>query len=102
LSHGAYFSDPDYAAYVHRFFRTALTAFEQMAFRVFLGREGYDTTNPELVENETQAYLVFTPDPVFFKPSDVRMTPERRAELRLAFQRDMPDGWLKAVLAGIR
>ena len=101
LSHGAYFSDPRHAAYAHEFFLTALKPSEQAAFRAFLGREGYAVDDPELVENETQAYLVFTPDPLFFKPALVKMTPERRTELRLAFQRGMPDGWLKDMLAGI-
>lgn len=101
LSHAAYFSDPDYAAYVHRFVAGTLTAAEQSAFRGFLGREGYDVANAELMENETHAYLVFTPDPLFFTPALVGMQPERRTELRQAFQRGMADGWLKEVLAGV-
>jgi hypothetical protein len=66
LSHGAYFSDPVYAAYVHQFFTTGLTAAEQAAFRSYLAREGYDSGNPGLVENETVAYLLFTTDAQFF------------------------------------
>jgi hypothetical protein len=101
LSHGEYFSNPVYAAYVHQFCMTALTPSEQAAFRAFLEEEGYDTGNPELVENETQAYLLFTPDPRFFALAQVHMTPERRADLRATFLRDMAPGWLKDVLAGV-
>lgn len=101
LSHGEYFSNPVYAAYVHRFFLKTVTPAEQAAFRTFLAGEGYDSGNVDLVENETQAYLLFTPDPLFFSPSQVHMTPERRAELRAGFLRDMQAGWLKDVLSGI-
>jgi hypothetical protein len=101
LSHGAYFSDPAYAACVHRFFTTMLTATEQAAFRRFLAQEGYDSSNPELVENETQAYLLFTTDTRFFSLSQVNITPARRAALRAEFLRDLRDGWLKDLLMGI-
>lgn len=99
LSHGEYFSNPAYADYVHRFFLASLTAPEREAFRSFLAREGYDRDNPEVVENETHAYLLFTADSKFFTPKDVGMTPARRADLRALFLRDMPAGWLKDLLA---
>lgn len=101
LAHGEYFSNPEYAAYVHRFFLTVMTEAEREGFRGFLAHDGYDIGNPELVENETQAYLVFTPDPRFFMPSQVKMTQDRRAELRSVFLLNMRAGWLKDVLAGI-
>jgi hypothetical protein len=101
LSHGEYFSNPAYAAYVHHFFLTVMTPPEQEAFRNFLVEEGYDPSSVELIENETQAYLLFTPDPRFFSLPEVHMTPARRAELRIAFLVGMPAGWLKDVLSGI-
>jgi hypothetical protein len=102
LSHGEYFSNPAYADYVHRFFLDAITPAEQAAFRSYLAGEGYDTTNGELVENESQAYLLFTLDPKFFSPSQLHMTPVRRAELRAKFLHGMPAGWLKDVLSGLQ
>ncbi len=42
LSHGEFFSDPNYAAYVHNFWLTALTEKERADVRSFLGKE--DTT----------------------------------------------------------
>ena len=95
LSHGEYFSNLAYAEHVHRFWQSVLTAREQDEFRKFLSNQGYDTDNAELVENETQAYLVFTTDPRFFKASQAGLTPARRAELRAAFTRDMPSAWLR-------
>jgi hypothetical protein len=99
LSHGEYFSNPVYADYVHAFWETALSAPERDAVRSFLAREGYDRDSAEIMENEAQAYLMFTADPNFFTPHDVGMAPERRAELRAQFLRAMPPGWLKDVLA---
>ena len=98
LSHGEYFSDPAYAAYVHQFWVHDLTQTERDGFRGFLASEEYDTKIEELVENEMQAYLMFTRDPAFFAPSKIGMRAERLAELQVAFQRHMPRGWLRDVL----
>ncbi|HUB16319.1 MAG TPA: hypothetical protein VMB34_30535 [Acetobacteraceae bacterium] len=99
LSHGLFFSDPDYAHFVHKFWNTALTADEREGVRRFLGSEGYDTTYEELMYNEMQAYLMFTRDPAFFSPPRVGMTEQRLAELQTQFLRGMPTGWLHDALA---
>jgi hypothetical protein len=99
LSHGQYFSDPAYAAFVHQFWMNDLTAAEQDAFRRFLGSEEYDTSLEDLTENEMQAYLMFTRDPEFFAPSRIDMTPARLAALQAKFLRGMPAGWLHDALA---
>jgi len=99
LSHGEFFSDPDYARYVHGFWLTEMTEDERKTFRQFLGSMDYDVHLEELMYNEMQAYLMFTYDPRFFLPANVNMKPERRAELQAAFLRNMPEGWLKLSLA---
>ena len=103
LSHGAFFAEPAYAAYVKQFWLTALTAAERAAVRKFLGSEDYDTADEALMYNEMQAYLMFTYDPHFFLPSNIGMTPARRAELQVEFRRDLPVPWLRAamVAAGV-
>jgi hypothetical protein len=98
LSHGEYFSNPAYAAYVHRFWVHDLTRDEQDGVRKFLASEEYDPKLEDLIENEMQAYLMFTRDPVFFTPSKVGMTPARLTELQVAFHRSMPRGWLRDLL----
>jgi hypothetical protein len=98
LSHGEYFSNPTYAAYVHQFWLHELTQGERDGVRKFLASEEYDPKIEELVENEMQAYLMFTRDPVFFTPAKVGMTPGRLAELQAEFQRHMPRGWLRDLL----
>jgi TIR domain len=99
LAHGEYFSNPAYAAFVHQFWTTALTPEEHDNVRRFLGSEDYDTSINELVEDNMQAYLMFSRDPAFFTPAMVSMTAARLADLQTAFLRDMPSGWLHDMLA---
>jgi len=99
LSHGEFFSVPDYAKYVHGFWLTEMTDDERKTFRKFLGSMDYDVRLEELMYNEMQAYLMFTYDPRFFLPANVSMTPARRLELQAAFLKNMPEGWLKSSLA---
>lgn len=98
LSHGAFFTNPAYAQYVHDFWRLALTPTQRAQVRTFLGSEGYDTTDEELMFNEMQAYLFFTPDPAFFQAKNVGMNEEERLALRERFLGGMPAGWLKQML----
>jgi hypothetical protein len=102
LSHGEFFSNPEYAAYVRNFWLKELTGEERGSVRGFLAREGYDAREEELMFNEMQAYLMFTRDPAFFAPDMVEMSEERLAELQARFLADMPAGWLKNLLASSR
>lgn len=95
LSHGEFFSDPAYADYVRRFWRTDLTEQERANVRQFLGSQEYDTSDEDLMLNEMQAYVMFTRDPHFFKASDIGMTDERRAQLQAAFLRGLDVPWLR-------
>jgi len=99
LSHGEFFSDPAYAAYVRHFWAHDLTASERAGMRRFLGKEEYDTTDRELMLNEMQAYVMFTRDPVFFRAADIGISHARRAALQRAFLAGMPPSWLKDRLA---
>ncbi|HQT63985.1 MAG: hypothetical protein B7Z75_03620 [Acidocella sp. 20-57-95] len=94
LSHGAFFTNPAYAAYAVAFWGS-LTPSEQEGFKNFLGGEGYDTNNTNLMLNETQAYLIFTRDPQFFNAHAVGMSDDEKNALRDRFIAGMPDFWLK-------
>jgi hypothetical protein len=102
LSHGEFFSDPTYAAYVRNFWFTVLTEQERAGVRAFLGKEEYDMHEEELMYNEMQAYLMFTRDPLFFTPDMAGLTPARLSELQGKFLAGMPAGWLHDVLASYR
>jgi hypothetical protein len=95
LSHGVYFTDLAYADYARNFWLTTMNDTQRAGFRRFLGNEGYDTTNEDLMLNEAQAFLIHTSDPRYFLPERAGLTPPEATLLRVAFIRGMPDGWLK-------
>jgi hypothetical protein len=95
LSHGEYFTDPAYAAFVHWFWMHGLTAAERDRFRAHLRDEGYDPNLEIVMENESQAYLMFTMDPAFFTAASIGMTEARLSAVRHAFYHEMPPGWLR-------
>ena len=95
LSHGEYFANPGYAAFVRHFWRNMLTGAERDRIRRYLRSQGYDATIDELMENEAQAYLMFTYSPDFFAPGMIGMSRARLNEIRAAFFRTMPGGWLR-------
>jgi hypothetical protein len=94
ISHGAFYTIPAYAAYATQFWQS-LTAADRAAFTSFLGGEGYDTADTTLMLNETQAYLIFTPDPRFFNGSVVNMNQAQINTLREGFIANMPGIWLQ-------
>jgi hypothetical protein len=95
LSHGEYFTNPAYAAFVHHFWASTLTSTERDHIREHLRSLGYDAGLDELMENEAQAYLMFTYNPAFFTPDMVGMAKGRLNDLRNGFFRSMPAGWLR-------
>lgn len=95
LSHGLYFTSPAYAAYALRFWNETLSAKDRALFTTFLANDGYDPGNADLMVNETQAYLMHTPDPRFFNAEALGMSEARLASLRVAFLAGMPPGWLR-------
>ena len=95
LSHGEYFTNPAYASFVHRFWTQTLTPAERERIRQHLRSLGYDASLEEVMENEAQAYLMFTDSPEFFTPEMIGMSRARLAELRGGFYKAMPAGWLR-------
>ena len=94
LSHGAFYTMPEYEAYATAFWNS-LTVADRAAFTNFLGQQGYDTNNTNLMLNETQAYLIFTRDPRFFNGGAVGMSNAQIDTLRAGFIAGMPDFWLQ-------
>lgn len=95
LSHGEFFTNPAYAAYVRRVWDEVLTAEERAAFTKFLADQQYDTTNADLMANEMQAFLVFTPDSRYVSAEKLGLSPAAHLRLRERFLAGMPDGWLR-------
>ncbi len=95
LSHGEFFTNPDYADWSQEFWEHRLDAPGREVFRRFLVAEGYDPTLQTLLINETQAYLMFTPSRTFFSATALGVSDAAVAEWREAFREGMPPGWLK-------
>jgi len=95
LSHGAYFTDPAYAALSRRLWTVMLTGEERRSFAGFLGGEGYNAGDVDLMINETQAFLIHTGDRRFFDPADAGMSHARAAALRAAFIPEIDLAWLR-------
>ena len=94
ISHGAFYTIPVYAQYAADFWHS-LTPQERADFTGFLGRQGYDTNNTRLMLNETQAYLIFTRDPLFFNAAAVGMTQAQVDALRAGYIANIPVPWLQ-------
>jgi hypothetical protein len=95
LSHAVYFTDPSYVALTHHLWADQLTDTERSAIRRFLGNDGYDTQDEDLMANEGQAYLIHTRDPRYFTPDMIGMSPARAAALRAGFIAAIPQPWLR-------
>lgn len=68
LAHGQFFTLPMFAAHVMTVWHRGMTEEERAAIRAFLGREGYDTAQEEMMANEAMAYILHTPDRAVFDP----------------------------------
>jgi hypothetical protein len=101
LSHGEYFTNPIYAAFVHRFWTQTLTMAERERITRHLHSLGYDAALDEVMENEAQAYLMFTDSAEFFNPGMIGMSKARLSELRNGFFHAMPAGWLRDSLGQV-
>jgi hypothetical protein len=99
LSHGEFFSNPAYADFVRYFFRSVMSEADRAAFRSFLQRDDYDPAVPDLIVNETQAYLMNTSDPRLFNPAEAGLSLAELDRLRGLFLAGMPAGWLRDRIA---
>jgi hypothetical protein len=100
LSHGEYFSNPAYANYARQFWKTGMSAANRAALTRFLTSQDYDSGDEDLMMNETQAYLMHTPDPRFFNARTVSMTDTALSLLQANFLLGMPNGWLRDCTSG--
>lgn len=91
LSHGIYFTDPDYRAYATKFWREKLTEEERQIWRRFLASRDYDPDNEEIMLNETQAFLMFTPDLRVFSAAALGVTEEQLGSMRARFKDGAPE-----------
>lgn len=90
ISHGEFYSNPYYARYCAHFWNNVLTEAQRNVFKKFLSKYNYSVNGDELLINETQAYLLFTPDPSSFSAEKLGITDEELEGMRKAFRKGMP------------
>jgi len=90
LAHAEYYTNAQYRDWCRRFWLEILDERQRQAFRNFLTRAGYDPGQEDLMINETQAYLSFTPDPRAFNAGMVGLNEAELERLRQAFRAGAP------------
>jgi hypothetical protein len=90
LSHGEFYSNAYYANYCRKFWVETLTDNQREAFTKFLSKYNYSVNQDELLVNEMQAYLMFTPDPNAFSAAKLGITEDELASIRAAFRKGRP------------
>lgn len=90
LGHGEYFTDPAYREHCRRFWRERLTEAERQMWRRYLVQAGYDGQNEDLMANETQAFLMHTPESRDFNAALLGLSQEALQGLRERFKLGLP------------
>lgn len=90
LSHGEYYTNAHYANYCRLFWNQTLSDAQREIFINFFKKYNYSVTFPELLVNEMQAYLMFTPDPLSFSAKKLGVKDEELESLREAFRKGKP------------
>jgi len=63
IAHAEFYTNPYYADYCRKFWSDKLSEAQRGVFQRFLSNYNYSINQQELLINEMQAYLMFTPDP---------------------------------------
>lgn len=90
MSHGEFYSNPYFATFCRRFWNDSLNDGQRESFKKFLSSYNYTTTSDELLVNEMQAYLMFTPDPASFSAKKLGVSEAELAAMRDAFRKGKP------------
>ena len=98
LSHGEYYTNPLYANYCRSFWRKVMNEAQRAAFRQFLSGSSYNPDNEEMMINETQAYLMYTPDPRAFNARMLGLREKEIDGLRAQFLNGFPDAPMAEML----
>ncbi|TXI73803.1 MAG: hypothetical protein E6Q43_05090 [Dokdonella sp.] len=90
LSHAEYHTNEAYKKYARMFWENGLTDAQREAFKKFLAAMRYSVENEDLVINEMQAYLMFTPDAGAFSAARLGVSETVLASMRESFLRGRP------------
>ena len=90
IAHGEYYTNPHYTKYCRRFWAETLDDDQRGLFKKFLSAYNYSLNQQELLINEMQAYLMFTPDPASFSAKKLGIKDEELEAMRELFRKGKP------------
>lgn len=90
VAHGEYYTNQYYANYCRRFWNETLKDSQREAFINLFKKYNYAVNLSELVVNEMQAYLMFTPDPNSFNARKLGITDNELESMRDMFRQGNP------------
>lgn len=94
MAHAEFYTNKYYSNYCRNFWNN-LSSSEQNSFINFFKKYNYQIDNAELLVNEMQAYLMFTPDLNSFSASRLGVTEEVLESMRQRFRAGKPPTQLK-------
>jgi hypothetical protein len=86
LSHGEYFTNPQYRAHSQAFWSRRLSAPERKLWRQYLAGLDYNADDEDLMANEAQAMLMHTPDARAFNAGALGVDDPALASMRSRFR----------------
>lgn len=90
IAHGEFYTNKYYAEYCRKFWNTKLTESQRERFRRFLTKYNYTLNADELLVNEMQAYLIFTPDKASFSAAKLGVSEAELETMRDLFVNGRP------------
>ena len=90
VSHGEFYTNKYYADYCRKFWSSVLNEEQRKHFKQFLSNYNYTLNADELLINEMQAYLMFTPDPGSFSAAKLGVAQAELDAMRDAFVNGKP------------
>lgn len=90
ISHGEFYTNQYYAEYCRKFWSNTLDENQRGLFVKFLEKKNYSLNQEEMLINEMQAYLMFTPDPNSISAAKLGITDQAFEAMRDAFRRGHP------------
>lgn len=90
LAHAEYYTNSHYRKFCQRFWYQTLKQEQRNAFKNFLASSNYSVENEELLINEMQAYLIFTPDRRSFSAHRLGISDLELQSMRDAFRHGAP------------
>ncbi len=90
IAHAEYYANPYYADYCRKFWSDRLTEAQRGVFQKFLSNYNYSVNQQELLINEMQAYLMFTPDPNSVSANKLHITDEEFEAMKSLFRGGRP------------